>query len=176
MDYGFCYTYCMLQSWNKIDLSVRKTLKLIVLLAEKEVVGYPENVLKVRVFNKIELFVDWKSQYLIFRYQAHHLTHFSLVFFFSIKGLGWGGGTNIHRYSLFSNHAWRCTRLVQMQGIFHCFRAFKSEILHVYSLTWQILKQLFPSMSVPSKIYSHRRFAAPVEYIPLFTSTSGNNC
>ena len=32
----------------------------------------------------------------------------------------------------------------QIQGIFHYFRAFKTEILHIYSLTGQILKQLSP--------------------------------
>ena len=31
-----------------------------------------------------------------------------------------------------------------IQGIFHNFRAFKTEILHIYSLVGQILKQLFP--------------------------------
>ena len=36
--------------------------------------------------------------------------------------------------------------LFQIQGIFHYFRAFKTEILHIYSLTRQILKQL--SLSV----------------------------
>ena len=32
----------------------------------------------------------------------------------------------------------------QIQGIFHYFRAFKIEILHIYSLIGQILKQLSP--------------------------------
>ena len=32
----------------------------------------------------------------------------------------------------------------QIQGIFHYFRTFKTEILHIYSLTGQILKQLSP--------------------------------
>ena len=36
----------------------------------------------------------------------------------------------------------------QIQGIFHYFRAFITEILHIYSLTGQILKQLSPSVSV----------------------------
>ena len=35
----------------------------------------------------------------------------------------------------------------QIQGIFHYFRAFKTEILYIYSLTGQILKQLSPSVS-----------------------------
>ena len=48
----------------------------------------------------------------------------------------------------------------QMQGIFHYFRAFKTEILHIYSLTGQILKQLSPSVSVTSVRYLPRRSAA----------------
>ena len=48
----------------------------------------------------------------------------------------------------------------QIRDIFHYFRAFKTEILHIYSLTGQILKQLFPSVSVPSEKYSPRRLAA----------------
>ena len=48
----------------------------------------------------------------------------------------------------------------QIQGIFHYFRAFKTEILHIYSLTGQILKQLFPSVSVTSVRYLPRRSAA----------------
>ena len=36
----------------------------------------------------------------------------------------------------------------QIQGIFHYFRAFKTEILHIYSLIGQILKQLSSSVSV----------------------------
>ena len=48
----------------------------------------------------------------------------------------------------------------QIRGIFHYFRAFKTEIFHIYSLTGQILKQLFPSVSVPSENHSPRRFAA----------------
>ena len=41
-------------------------------------------------------------------------------------------------------------RFFQKQGIFHYFRAFKTEILHIYSLIGQILKQLFPSVSSTS--------------------------
>ena len=48
----------------------------------------------------------------------------------------------------------------QIQGIFHLFRAFKTEILHIYSLTGQILKQLSPSMSVTCIRYLPRRSAA----------------
>ena len=47
----------------------------------------------------------------------------------------------------------------QIQGIFHYFRAFKTEILHIYSLTGQILKQLSPSVSVTSNRYLPRRSA-----------------
>ena len=43
---------------------------------------------------------------------------------------------------------------------FHYFGAFKTEGLYIYSLTGQILKQSFPSVSVPSKKYSPRHFAA----------------
>ena len=53
----------------------------------------------------------------------------------------------------------------QIQGIFHYFRAFKTKILPIYSLTGQILKQLSPSVSVTS-----------VRNPPLVTSTSGDNC
>ena len=38
----------------------------------------------------------------------------------------------------------------QIQGIFHYFRAIKTEILHIYSLIGQILKQLSPSVLVTS--------------------------
>ena len=48
----------------------------------------------------------------------------------------------------------------QVRDIFHCFRAFRTEILHICSLTGQILKQLFPLVSVPSEKYSPCRFAA----------------
>ena len=48
----------------------------------------------------------------------------------------------------------------QIQGIFQYFRAFKTEILHMYSLTGQILKQLSPSESVISVRYLPRRSAA----------------
>ena len=54
----------------------------------------------------------------------------------------------------------------QIQGIFHYFRAFKTEILHIYSLITQILKQLSPSVSA-------LRLG---KYPPLVTSTSGDNC
>ena len=53
----------------------------------------------------------------------------------------------------------------QIQGIFHNFRAFKTEIFYMYSLIGQILKQLSPSVSVTSG-----------GYLPLVTSTSGDNC
>ena len=39
------------------------------------------------------------------------------------------------------------TPFFQIQGIFHYFRAFKTEILHIYSLIGQILKQLFRSVA-----------------------------
>ena len=45
----------------------------------------------------------------------------------------------------------------QLQGIFHYFRAFKTEILHIYSLAGQILKQLSPLVSVTSVRYLPRR-------------------
>ena len=48
----------------------------------------------------------------------------------------------------------------QIQDIFHYFRAFETEILHIYSLIWQILKQLSPSVSVTSVRYIPRRSAA----------------
>ena len=63
----------------------------------------------------------------------------------------------------------------QIQDIFHYFRAFKTEILHIHSLIGQILKQLFPSVSVTSGGYLPGRFAAG-KYPPLVTSTSGDNC
>ena len=49
---------------------------------------------------------------------------------------------------------------IQIQGIFHYFRAVKTEILHIYSLTGQILKQLSPSVSVTSDRYLPHRSAA----------------
>ena len=48
----------------------------------------------------------------------------------------------------------------QLQDIFHYFRAFKTEILHIYSLIWQILKQLSASVSVTSVGYLPRSSAA----------------
>ena len=48
----------------------------------------------------------------------------------------------------------------QMQGTFHYFRAFETEILHIYSLIWQILKQLSPSVLVTSVGYLPHRSAA----------------
>ena len=45
----------------------------------------------------------------------------------------------------------------QIQGIFHYFRAFKTEIPHIYSLTGQILP---------------RRG----KYLTLVTDTEGDNC
>ena len=41
----------------------------------------------------------------------------------------------------------------QIQDIFHYFRAFRTEILHIYSLIGQILKQLSHSQSVTSGGY-----------------------
>ena len=38
----------------------------------------------------------------------------------------------------------------QIQGFFNYFRAFKTKILHIYSLTGQLLKQLSPSVWVTS--------------------------
>ena len=64
---------------------------------------------------------------------------------------------------------------LQIQGIFHYFRAFKTEILQIYSLTGQILKQLSPQCRWPAlDIY----LVAPRlgKYPPLVTSTSGDNC
>ena len=49
---------------------------------------------------------------------------------------------------------------LQIQGIFHYFRAFKTEILHIHSLSGQILKQLSPSVSVTSVRYLPCRSAA----------------
>ena len=66
----------------------------------------------------------------------------------------------ITRYLLFGIHAWRYARFYQIQGIFHYFRAFKTEILHIYSLTGQIPKQLSPSVSVTSVKYLPRLSAA----------------
>ena len=45
----------------------------------------------------------------------------------------------------------------QTQDIFHhlIFRAIKTEILHIYSLTGQIVKQLSPSVSVTSVSHLH---------------------
>ena len=42
-----------------------------------------------------------------------------------------------------------CT-FFQIQGISHNFRTFKTEILHIYSLTGQILKQLSPQCWWPA--------------------------
>ena len=47
-------------------------------------------------------------------------------------------------------------RFFQKQGIFHYFRAFKTEIFHIYSLIGQILKQLSPLVSVTSIGYLPR--------------------
>ena len=62
----------------------------------------------------------------------------------------------------------------QLQDIFHYFRAFKTEILHIYSLIWQILKQLSASVSVALDIYLAALRLG--KYPPLVTSTSGDNC
>ena len=48
----------------------------------------------------------------------------------------------------------------QIQGIFHYFRAFKTEILHISSLTGQILKQLSLEVDVTSGGYLPSRGAA----------------
>ena len=48
----------------------------------------------------------------------------------------------------------------QMRGIFPYFRALKTEILKIHSLTGQILKQLSPSVSVTGGGYLPRCFAA----------------
>ena len=50
----------------------------------------------------------------------------------------------------------------QIQGIFHYFRAFKTDILHIYSLTGQILKQLSPSVLVTSIRHLPRRVRSSV--------------
>ena len=52
------------------------------------------------------------------------------------------------------------TRAFSDTSIFHYFRAFKTEILHIYSLTGQILKQLSPSVSVTNDRYLPRHSAA----------------
>ena len=54
--------------------------------------------------------------------------------------------------------------LFQIQGIFLYFRAFKTEIIHIYSLIGQILKQLFPSVSVTSSGYLLSREYPPLAY------------
>ena len=41
----------------------------------------------------------------------------------------------------------------QIQDSFHYYRAFETEILHIYSLIGQILKQLSPSVSVANVRY-----------------------
>ena len=40
---------------------------------------------------------------------------------------------------------------IQCMGHFSLFWSIKTEILHIYSLAGQILKHLFPSVSVPSE-------------------------
>ena len=83
---------------------------------------------------------------------------------------------NIHCYIYFlafmhdGAHAF-----LRYKAFFHYFRAFKTEILHIYSLTRQILKQLFPSVSVPSEKIFTSPLCGLVEYISWFTSTLGNN-
>ena len=42
-----------------------------------------------------------------------------------------------------------------IKGIFHYFRAFKTEILDIYSLIGQILKQLSPSVLVTTAGHLH---------------------
>ena len=59
------------------------------------------------------------------------------------------------------------------EAFFTILEHFKTEILHIYSVTGQILKYLFPLVSLPSEKYSLR---GSVEYILLLTSTLGNNC
>ena len=62
----------------------------------------------------------------------------------------------MNNYSLFTFwHSCVTVRALffQIQGIFHYFRAFKTETLHIYSLTGQILKQLSPLVSVTSVRY-----------------------
>ena len=49
---------------------------------------------------------------------------------------------------------------LQIRVIFHYLRAFKTEIFHIYLLIGQILKQLFPLVSVTGEKYSPRCFAA----------------
>ena len=52
-------------------------------------------------------------------------------------------------YLLFSIHTWRYALFFQIQSISHYFRAFNTEILHIFSLTGQILlKQNFIPLSV----------------------------
>ena len=59
-----------------------------------------------------------------------------------------------------------CAPFFQIQGIFHYFRTFKTEILHIYSLTGQILKQLSPSLSVTSIRYLPRSSVNIHRYSP----------
>ena len=48
--------------------------------------------------------------------------------------------------------------------IFNYFRAFKTEVHHIHSLIGQILKQLFPSVSVPSEKQPHESNQIFVKY------------
>ena len=71
--------------------------------------------------------------------------------------------TSVNNYSLFT-FWYSCVRVRALffrykPGIFHYFRAFKTKIPHIYSLTGQILKQLSPSVSVTSVRYLSRRSA-----------------
>ena len=66
--------------------------------------------------------------------------------------------------------------LFQIQGIFHYFREFKTEILHIYSMTGQmILKQSSPQCRWPA-LDIYLAASRLGKYPPLVTSTSGDNC
>ena len=68
----------------------------------------------------------------------------------------------------------------QKQGIFHYFRAFKTETLYIYSLIWQTLTKTIIPLSVGDQQWI---FTLPLhgslqlgKYPLLVTSTSGDNC
>ena len=71
-----------------------------------------------------------------------------------------------------------CTRdFIQKQGIFHHFKTFKTEIIHIYLLIFQTLKQLSPSVSVTSDGYlPPLRAKRRGKYLTLVTDTEGDNC
>ena len=66
---------------------------------------------------------------------------------------------------------------IQLQGIFHYFGAFKTEILLIYSLIGQILKQYYypPQCRWPA-VDIYRAALRLGKYPPLVTDTEGDNC